>query len=167
MKSLSLAMISASILVVSVDAWGAVFEPIKGGFSGRTALRATNENEEEHESASRHRHSSGDLSRISYTLHYESRYVDVNGELLRSRLFIAEPLVLDAAMFGIKNPYDSVDGDLLDEDYLSCGEDCMECPIPEEYKEIAAENKIDVMAFLGLRRAEPIRVDRHLQGEWE
>ena len=39
-----------------------------------------------------------------------------------------------------------------------------QCEIPEDYKRYTDENtKVDVMAFLGIKRVEPIRVQR----EWE
>ena len=45
---------------------------------------------------------------------------------------------------------------------LSCqGDECEECLIPEEFKNKEHE-KIDVMAFLGIRRAAPIQVNPEL-----
>ncbi|KAL7514173.1 hypothetical protein ACHAXN_013275 [Cyclotella atomus] len=43
-----------------------------------------------------------------------------------------------------------------------CGEECDEqCEIPEYYKRFANKDaKVDVMAFLGIKRAEPLRVQR-------
>lgn len=43
-----------------------------------------------------------------------------------------------------------------------CGDDCDEqCEIPEDYKRFADKDiKVDVMAFLGIKRAEPLRVQR-------
>mmetsp|Transcript_28663 Transcript_28663/g.44023 ORF Transcript_28663/g.44023 Transcript_28663/m.44023 type:complete len:150 (+) Transcript_28663:90-539(+) len=40
----------------------------------------------------------------------------------------------------------------------ACGEDCEQCEIPEDYKILPAP-KVDVMAFLGIKRAEPIQSD--------
>ncbi|KAL7539097.1 hypothetical protein ACHAXR_010866 [Thalassiosira sp. AJA248-18] len=40
----------------------------------------------------------------------------------------------------------------------SCGDDGDQCDIPEEYK--VAAPKVDVMSFLGIRRAEPLQVQR-------
>lgn len=40
----------------------------------------------------------------------------------------------------------------------SCGDDLDQCDIPEEYK--VASPKVDVMSFLGIRRAEPLKVMR-------
>jgi hypothetical protein len=47
-----------------------------------------------------------------------------------------------------------------------CGEDCDECLIPEEYKIVANEEAVDVMAFLGIRRADPLLVTRAAR-DWE
>ncbi|KAL7485189.1 hypothetical protein ACHAW6_010790 [Cyclotella cf. meneghiniana] len=44
-----------------------------------------------------------------------------------------------------------------------CGDDCDEqCDIPEDYKRFARTDapKVDVMSFLGIRRPEPLRVQR-------
>ncbi|EED96675.1 predicted protein [Thalassiosira pseudonana CCMP1335] len=46
-----------------------------------------------------------------------------------------------------------------------CGDECDEqCDIPEHYKVFSSTNdkipKVDVMSFLGIRRAEPLRVQR-------
>lgn len=38
------------------------------------------------------------------------------------------------------------------------GESCDQCDIPEEYK--VAAPKVDVMSFLGIRRAQPLQVSR-------
>lgn len=97
----------------------------------------------------------------SFKLHYESRYSEADGVVLHHRIFISEPFVLDSSAFGVVNPFDkfsekiakSFRDELCDVD----DEDCTGCPIPEEYKKIAAESTIDVVSFLGLRRAEPLR----------
>mmetsp|Transcript_2446 Transcript_2446/g.3738 ORF Transcript_2446/g.3738 Transcript_2446/m.3738 type:complete len:185 (+) Transcript_2446:28-582(+) len=43
----------------------------------------------------------------------------------------------------------------------SCGDEFDQCDIPEEYKVTAP--KVDVMSFLGIRRAEPLQVQRDFQ----
>lgn len=40
----------------------------------------------------------------------------------------------------------------------TCGDEYDQCDIPEEYK--VASPKVDVMSFLGIRRAEPLKVRR-------
>lgn len=56
---------------------------------------------------------------------------------------------------------DGVGGfDWVESAFSTCGEDCEECEIPEAWKKIPEGEEIDVMGFLGIRRAEPIRVKR-------
>lgn len=48
-------------------------------------------------------------------------------------------------------------GDGLNDHYDTCsGPYCEECQIPEEWKTHGSEDQIDVMEFLGIRRAKPI-----------
>lgn len=142
-------------------AFGPRFEPVKGGYGVGTSRKAVvdNENEEEHQSLG--------YRKRGYTLHYENRYEEIDGKYFQSRLFISEPFILDASIFGIVNPYDVLAGTEDGDAFAACGEDCEECAIPEEYK--AIENPMDVMAYLGIRRADPIRVaGNHLSaGDWE
>jgi len=41
-----------------------------------------------------------------------------------------------------------------------CGDESEQCDIPEHYKEFKDAPKVDVMSFLGIKRAEPIQVQR-------
>jgi len=106
----------------------------------------------------------------SYTLHYESRYeMNLNGETVQNRLFICQPLfVFDSSMFGVDNPYETAPPQQQQQHEQ---EDDRDCGIPDEYKKIAERSEIDVMAYLGLKRAEPLlankNVDDDLVGEWE
>lgn len=52
----------------------------------------------------------------------------------------------------------ATDGGLFGENLFdTCGDECdEECPIPDEWK-IVDEEKFDVMNFLGIKRAEPLR----------
>lgn len=141
-------------------AFGPTFEVVKGGLGAGTSRKAFagDENEE-----------SGvylGTRKPGYSLHFENRFEEIDGEYIQSRFFISEPFILDASMFGIVNPYDIL-GDGVDGGaFAACGEDCEECAIPEEYKQI--ENPVDVMAYLGIRRAEPIRATVHrTAGDWE
>ena len=65
------------------------------------------------------------------------------------------------------NRFDSVwePADLDDTEWLDCGEECDEvCAIPEHYKSEKSESpSIDVMAFLGIRRAVPLHIDQDWQ----
>jgi hypothetical protein len=42
-----------------------------------------------------------------------------------------------------------------------------DCAIPEEYKTLSDEAAHEVLKFLGIRRAEPLRVDRRGARDWE
>eukprot|EP00543_Licmophora_paradoxa_P008009 CAMPEP_0202451050 /NCGR_PEP_ID=MMETSP1360-20130828/9560_1 /ASSEMBLY_ACC=CAM_ASM_000848 /TAXON_ID=515479 /ORGANISM="Licmophora paradoxa, Strain CCMP2313" /LENGTH=127 /DNA_ID=CAMNT_0049069515 /DNA_START=83 /DNA_END=463 /DNA_ORIENTATION=+ len=53
-----------------------------------------------------------------------------------------------------------------DVEVQACGDDCEECEIPDEYK-ISDEPQLDVMSFLGIKRAEPLRVKDQINiREW-
>jgi hypothetical protein len=41
----------------------------------------------------------------------------------------------------------------------ACGEDCDECVIPEEMRGLYDNSELDVFGFLGIKRAEPLRVN--------
>jgi hypothetical protein len=145
-------------------AFGPPFDPLKGGYGARTSLKTVADNDEEVPNVG-----SGKRGVTSYTLHYENRYEEVDGEFFQSRLFISEPFILDASLFGIVNPYDIQAGSEDDDVFAACGEDCEECAIPDEYKRVASDNSMDVMAYLGIRRAQPIRLasHHHSAGDWE
>jgi hypothetical protein len=50
----------------------------------------------------------------------------------------------------------------------ACGDDCEECLIPEDLKILPdCEKDIDVMAFLGIQRAEPLQVTRSGTIDWD
>jgi hypothetical protein len=40
----------------------------------------------------------------------------------------------------------------------ACGEDCDECEIPKELKQLSDTKKVDIMAFLGIYVAQPLEV---------
>ena len=58
--------------------------------------------------------------------------------------------------------------DWSEDQMQACGDDCEECEIPDDCK---TDVNLDVMAFLGIRRAEPLRVPSPKQidrtSEWE
>lgn len=94
----------------------------------------------------------------SYTLHSEETDTYVDGERSRQRLFISQPFLWEPSIDDIHLSFDAFEA--------PCGEDCEECLIPEEYKLVSSEEAIDVMAFLGIRRAEPLQASRPSR-EWE
>jgi hypothetical protein len=161
------------LLIGLVSAFGPRLEP--GGHivttDLRMSLRTGSDQDSDNESQVSPSH--------RFALHYESRFEEINGEIFQSRLFISEPFVFDSSSFGIVNPFDDfalVEANAFsnsydeydDDDVLSCrGDDCVDCSIPEEYRQI--ENPIDVLAYLGLRRAKPLQAptfDKSI-GDWE
>ena len=60
-----------------------------------------------------------------------------------------------------------LDSILDDDDDLVCDGECAEeqCEIPDDFKILPDSQPVDVMAFLGIRRAEPLRVEK--KGEWQ
>lgn len=56
-----------------------------------------------------------------------------------------------------------------DDDCVGGDNDCddEECTIPEEYKTVQGAASFDVMAYLGISRAEPIRVKEGYDSVWE
>jgi hypothetical protein len=136
-------------LLSPANAWGTTFEPLKGGYGMSTALKVSDRDHEE-----------GDWMEQTHTLHYEDTDTYLDGEPLRSRIFISQPLLWEPSMLDDILP-------TFDDMEAPCGEDCDECLIPEEYKIFANEEAaVDVMAFLGIRRAEPLQVTRLAQ-DWE
>ena len=134
-------------LVAPAFAWGPTFEALKGGLT--TALKSADRD-----------HEDWDWMDRTHTLHYEDTDTHVDGEPLRSRLFISQPLLWEPST--LDNIYPT-----FNDMEAPRGEDCDECLIPEEYKIVANEDEaIDVMAFLGLRRAEPLQVTRPAR-DWE
>lgn len=130
-------------------AFGPKYEPLKGG-RGNTFGRMSRSNNESNEERKR-----PGVQRRGFSLHYENRIFEINGEILQGRVFISEPFVLDAFSFGIANPFEVPDTRMGRGDADGCGEECDECSIPEEYKQV--DPVIDVLAYLGIRRADSLR----------
>ena len=158
--------------IVSSLGFGPRFEPLHGGCGGRashTSLCRTAsffEDDYEHDGLT-------SSSWHTFSLHYENRYeTGLNGELIQSRIFISEPFSMDVSIFGFANPVDPES--LVDEsrptfDVAFEDEDDLSCAIPENYKKIAENSGIDVVAYLGLTRAKPLLINTpsDTAGEWE
>jgi hypothetical protein len=129
-------------------AWGPTFEPLKGGYGMSTALKISGGD-----------HEDWDWMDPTYSLHYEDTDTNVDGEPLRQRMFISQPLLWEPSILDDVLP-------IFDSFEAPCGEDCESCLIPEEYKIVAKDEAVDVMAFLGIRRAEPLQVAR-VALDWE
>lgn len=126
--------------VVGIAAWGPIFESKKGGFRSSTTRKAALGND-------------GDMVG-SNRLRLERTFLFEVGE------------EVDELLLPYRK-YESTDYTVFTSFELgaTCTDDCDECAIPDEYKNVfPAEEQIDVMAFLGIRRAEPLRVNRR---EWE
>uniref|UniRef100_A0A7S2UAN1 Uncharacterized protein n=1 Tax=Attheya septentrionalis TaxID=420275 RepID=A0A7S2UAN1_9STRA len=63
-------------------------------------------------------------------------------------------------------PASAYSSDWFDGEGLPCGDECEQCEIPDDFKDSTGFEPVDVMAFLGIRRAEPLRVERN-QPDWE
>lgn len=138
------------LLVAPAVAWGPRYEPVKGGYGISTQLKAS-ERDHSHDR---------DLVDNTFALHFEETDTYVDGELFQSRMFISKPLLWEP------HPHDGIHFAFFEDDV--CGEDCEEdeCPIPEEYKLAAKESAVDVMAFLGIHRAEPLQVEPKIR-DWD
>lgn len=141
-------------------AFGPRLEPIKGGYGSRSNLFAIAHIDESDE----HENMTAASCRV-YTIQYGNQFAELEGEVFRRRIFIAEPFIFDSSMFGVVNPFDvseEVSNAITDD---SCtGDNCDECLIPEGFKHV--ESPVDVMAYLGIKRVEPIRTLLRLD-DWE
>jgi hypothetical protein len=161
-------------------AWGPIYEPLKGGLFGggfaRTAafLEATS-GRRSHKGGDRGRHPErGDRSSRSLRENLE-RTFDLCDSSHHEDIFSSpEFLVSDAS--GLLDELVGYQEMSLESSspppYHPCsGEECdseeHDCAIPEEYKTLSDEAVSDVLAFLGIRRAEPLRVYRQAARDWE
>jgi hypothetical protein len=119
-----------------VRAWGPGFEPMKGGCSRGAPLHARDDSREHEESFVIETYRSK-LHNIFGTHHEESHDTFA---FVRER---ADELASEAFAEGFGADFTE-----------PCGEDCEECLIPEHWK---TTSDVDVLDFLGIRRAEPLR----------
>lgn len=126
-------------------AWGPIFEPLKGGFGRNTFVMRVQRDDRDHdEDGLEETRSSG-----SSFFFLDDPLVHV--ERLNALLF------QDDTIFLWESDANTVDNS-FDTETDCVGDDCEEeCLIPEHYKQLAAENPIDVLAFLGIQRAEPLQ----------
>lgn len=121
--------------------------------------------------ASEHEHDERDTVDVSrsslvgrtYALRFEETDIYVDGERLESRLFISQPLLWEPS---------PLDKDLNDVDFFGGEEPCRgadceeECLIPDEYKVVSEEQVQAAMAFLDIRKAEPLLASRPIM-DWQ
>ena len=122
-------------------AWGPVFEPVRG--CRMLTIRKVSDNDD---------HSEGEVKRSRGRR-------NISEEDIRWHRRGVDPLLWDEYLY---DDIHELDFGLTE---LPSGDDGDDCLIPEEFKR-DREEKIDVMAFLGIRRAEPLRVD-HESHDWQ
>jgi hypothetical protein len=164
MSSAIVGLLLIATLPLHSAAFGPKLELIKGGYGPRSNLCAISDCDEPDD----HDNFTPASNRL-YTIHYENQFEELDGEVLRRRFFIAEPFIFDSSTFGVANPFDAPEevagASVYDIDDGSCsGDDCDECSIPEGYKYV--DSPVDVMAYLGIKRVEPIRA-LHQFADWE
>jgi hypothetical protein len=142
--------ILVSVLVSStfrVEAWGPIRQAIR---FGATRLKMkTGENFDEYRA----------LLEKSFVQSYEDD-IDI-GRFDGTLSLRAE---VGASLITIEE----VDDDWTLEAMAACGDDCEECLIPDDLKVLLDwEKDIDVMAFLGIQRAEPLRATRSINVDWD
>ena len=157
-------LVLAIFLLFAIEramAWGPLFEPLKGGWNmGRTALQAlhsssdSHKEEEQEDSAQRRLRTQTNRQQQHSTFYYED--VDFHQILNRP---MASSLSFD---------WNSILDDLLIVEDECFGAECeQECSIPEEYKTTKGGENFDVMGYLGIKRAEPLRVKEGYDSAWE
>ena len=133
-----------------VLAFGPKLESLKGGYGSSRAAMAEYDEQEQHESEDYKR-----TSRRYSPYHHDDPRMQHDLDFFHGSLFHTGNFRVDSTMFGIDNPFDllntSTDNNVGD---LCNGEDCEECSIPEEYKNV--DNPIDVLLYFGIQRAKPI-----------
>lgn len=157
MERRSVRLLTVLSLTTCSAAWGPLFEPAKGGFGFVTSPLKATTSDRDGESSNSYRAS---LER-SFALEYSEDLSRLLQPAIPVDLHIAEDDILGGCWsFGV------AEGDT--DSLANCsGEDCEEdCPIPEKFKILSVEASKDVMEFLGIRRAEPLRVTGRSR-DWE
>jgi hypothetical protein len=114
-------------------AWGSSTDPLRVGYGVLTTMRATERINHDDDF---------DVQKTSSPrLGYESE------NKMRDGFVQMHPLLWDGYIF---------DGTQSFEVDFPCGDECEQCPIPDDFKNDSDD--IDVMAFLGIRRAVPLLV---------
>lgn len=118
------------------------FETVTGAFRTASSLGALRRRNQEEEEPERRKQSS------RYANHKDIDVESILRPLFSSKTVLWEP----------------VETFSLDEDDECYGDDCDEdCLIPEEF----SKTDFDVMAYLGVRRAEPLRISNERESVWE
>jgi hypothetical protein len=137
----SLPLICLLDILVSVSAWGPGVDPAMKGFRRASSLLRAHPRDQDPEEA--------DLIEV-YRSNLQSSYVSYYED---------EHEVYDLIKkYGKSEDAASVPKSISRNWRENCGEDCEDCEIPNDFKILpGAVNPVDVMDFLGIRRAEPLR----------
>jgi hypothetical protein len=159
-------LLFALLLDLSV-AWGPMHESLKGGGEQGFAVRhtmllqstrkegsttsTTNDQTAEQQQTSDCRYS------FTQSLDYRESRRNWEGDFI-PRLFISRQLLVDFAVFGVVNPFDSITTPVVETSPGSTedGDDEEDCLIPEEYKLVDPQEAANVMEYLGIQRAKPV-----------
>ena len=124
-------------------AWGPIFEPLKGGgWNIGTALRALESSSGHEEESLQDRREKLHPIKPTFTFHFQT-FEQMGVDPVLQPIIYSKPLSFE---------YVAAEDECVGDD--DCDE---ECEIPEEYK-TAEGASFDVMAYLGISRAEPLRV---------
>ncbi|GKY95445.1 hypothetical protein MPSEU_000506100 [Mayamaea pseudoterrestris] len=142
--------------VTCVSAFGPRIEPAYSfhGSSSSTAIRNTASERDEDEGRCR-----GVMAlEHTYTLPPSGQSVfDLLYNQDGERIALKESFVVDdLSLLGLLEQYE--ESIAAEDDLSSCGADCDDCLIPEEFKRFPNDQPFDVMAYLGIKRAHPIQV---------
>ena len=141
-------------LVVSVVGWGQLFEPLRGKpmrFSTLICMQDNDDAERE------------DLHGFRRWLeHSYSKFDGDSNDPMRSFVRGEEEASV-ADVFDRMFDEDEEDLDPCEGEYCDIDK---ECEIPESFKIAPGQDSVDVMAFLGMRRAEPLRAKQDA-GDWQ
>jgi hypothetical protein len=155
-------------------AWGPLFEPLKGGLFGRfiradTFLKASSETDDR-----RDFDRLGDRSARSFRADLERTFAlhdstNRQGHQASSQDYIS----LDSSLLDELVGYHDVTYEpsfALPSEIFCKGDGCdsdeHDCLIPDEFKVLSDDAANEVLSYLGIRRAEPIRVDQQMR-IWE
>jgi hypothetical protein len=133
-----------------INAFGPRLESFYVG-SSWSVLKASEQEEEEED---------GHTQRVmalerTYVLNYYDGGHESGSQQRDDRSFLEESLDVqlhESLLFGLEQYRHAVAAE-----ESSCGADCEECLIPDDFK-ICPDDTIDVMEFLGIKRARPLRV---------
>jgi hypothetical protein len=126
------------VLLASVSAWGSRFYPMK---ASRTVLRAKVNGRDEDALLIEQYRSRLETSYVTYSEERDSIYDFIQQEEDKSGRAVGPAL-----------------SQSLSADWFEpCGDDCEECEIPDDMKILPDSQQMDVMTFLGIHRAEPLR----------